>query len=130
MFFIYISLPFSIFTFTFTFILNFQFSISILLFFIFNFHIFIYISNFHFHNKYKKVFSAQRCHEKLQNPKSKFSEKEKYIPTEISPLSEKTKSLGIGLKLVRISNPKVLPTDTHTHRLSQILAQLKLRIEN
>ena len=66
--------------------------------------------------------------------KSKFSKKEKYIPTELSPLSEKPKSLCIGLKLVEISCPKVLRTDTHTQtdrqtdRHSQILAQLKLRI--
>ena len=67
-----------------------------------------------------------------RRPKSKFSKKEKYIPTELSPLSEKPKSLCIGLKLVEISCPKVLRTDTHTDRQtdrhSQILAQLKLRI--
>ena len=65
-----------------------------------------------------------------RRPKSKFSKKEKYIPTELSPLSEKLKSLCIGLKLVEISCPKVLRTDTHTQtdRHSQILAQLKLRI--
>ena len=50
-----------------------------------------------------------------RRPKSKFSKKEKYIPTELSPLSEKPKSLCIGLKLVKISCPKVLRTDTHTH---------------
>ena len=33
-------------------------------------------------------------------PKSKFSKKEKYIPTELSPLSEKPKNMGIGSKLV------------------------------
>ena len=51
-----------------------------------------------------------------RRPKSKFSKKEKYIPTELSPLSEKPKSLCIGLKLVEISCPKVLRTDTHTDR--------------
>ena len=69
-----------------------------------------------------------------RRPKSKFSKKEKYIPTELSPLSEKPKSLCIGLKLVEISCPKVLRTDTHTDRQtdrhSQILAQLKLRIDS
>ena len=50
-----------------------------------------------------------------RRPKSKFSKKEKYIPTELSPLSEKPKSLGIGLKLVEISCPKVLRTHRHTH---------------
>ena len=40
-----------------------------------------------------------------RRPKSKFSKKEKYIPTELSPLSEKPKSLCIGLKLVEISCP-------------------------
>ena len=40
-----------------------------------------------------------------RRPKSKFSRKEKYVPTELSPLSEKLKSLGIGLKLVEISCP-------------------------
>ena len=72
-----------------------------------------------------------------RRPKSKFSKKEKYIPAELSPLSEKPKSLGIGLKLVEISCPKVLRTHRHTHththrqtdRHSQILAQLKLRIK-
>ena len=56
-------------------------------------------------------------------PQIKIFKKGK-IHTELSPLSEKPKNLGIGLKLVEISCPKVLRTDRH----SQILAQLKLRI--
>ena len=40
-----------------------------------------------------------------RRPKSKFSKKEKYIPTELYLLSEKSKSLCIGLKLVKISCP-------------------------
>ena len=38
-------------------------------------------------------------------PKSKFLKKEKYIPTELSPLLEKSKCLCIGWKLVKISCP-------------------------
>ena len=52
-----------------------------------------------------------------RRPKSKFSKKEKYIPTELSPLSEKPKSLGIGLKLVKISRPNFF-ADTHRQTFS------------
>ena len=58
------------------------------------------------HGKVRLNYSKRGIFDRLpRRSKSKFSKKEKYIPTELSPLSEKPKSLGIGLKLVEISCP-------------------------
>ena len=71
--------------------------------------------------KYGLSLQKRLIFDKLpRRPKSKFSKMEKYIPTELSPLSEKPKSLGIGLKLVEISCPKVLRTNRHTQSMSGV----------
>ena len=65
-----------------------------------------------------------------RHPKSKFSKKEKYITTELSSLSENPKSVGIGLKVVKIYCPTFYG-QTHVHADIQTFLDSSLtKVEN